>query len=341
VTVAAVLMAALAGRVLAADGAGICTRCHGDESALGAAYGGHAPGLDCTSCHADRRPGVFGLSHRSVPRCSDCHEETRHPPRANGRRAPNRNCLRCHGPHGSPNLALVKSAIRTPAGRLAPIRFDSEAGAAPGGFTDPTDPGKGLCEVCHRKTDVYRANGRGEPHFTEQCTLCHYHPAGFAPVASDQNCTICHATEGEAFAKPSKHSTLFACSGCHAEVTPTPGPGHRALEQCSACHADVRTHAPPGYDFPCTQCHDPHGTDNIDLVLDAITTPLGTTPRIVFDNLLGRADGSFASASAPGSGVCEICHTTTLFYRAHGDGLPHFTFSCLPCHWHSRGFNPQ
>jgi predicted CXXCH cytochrome family protein len=164
----------------------------------------------------------------------------------------------------------------------------------------------------------------------------------FEPVVDDQNCHICHASEATRFAKPSLHSAGFGCSGCHAEVAPSPGDGHRAISTCESCHAGRATHAPPGVAaFACTHCHDPHGTDNAQLVLETITTPQGALRPIRFDNLLGRADGSFASAPAPGTGICEVCHTQTRFYRADGASEEHFEFSCLPCHLHGTGFAPQ
>jgi len=138
---------------------------------------------------------------------------------------------------------------------------------------------------------------------------------------------------------PSGHTPL-TCTTCHAVISPTPGPGHRAIEACQTCHPDTQTHAPGGTPLPCTQCHDPHGSRNIDLVRETITTPSGANQPIEFNNFLGLADGSFASASAPGTGVCEICHTTTRHYRADGTGQPHFTFSCLGCHRHNDGFMP-
>jgi hypothetical protein len=52
--------------------------------------------------------------------------------------------------------AAVRPAVRARPRRLAPITFVNESGAGAGGFTDPASPGKGLCEVCHRKTDVCR-----------------------------------------------------------------------------------------------------------------------------------------------------------------------------------------
>lgn len=335
------VLSATAPALSAPPPADLCARCHESQAALVASAGGHAPGLDCLSCHADRRPGRFGPRHRSSTRCATHHGEGGHPPRERAAGAATRNCLACHDVHGSSNAELVRPLVRNRRMRLVPIHFDNPGGATPGGFTDPADPGRGLCEVCHRHTDFYRSDGRGEPHFTESCVLCHAHAAGFAPVISDASCTICHGAEGARFAKPSLHSSGFACSGCHAEGGAEVGPGHRRTAPCGECHVS-QSHAPFGAaPFPCTQCHDPHGTDNTQLVLDVVRTPQGADRPIRFDNLLGRADASFASASAPGTGICEVCHTTTRFYRADASGEDHFAFSCLPCHLHGKGFSPQ
>jgi predicted CXXCH cytochrome family protein len=332
----------LAGETTDTIGAGICSRCHPTETLLALDPAGHSEVLACVDCHSDRRPGRFGRRHRTIPSCTSHHEApSGHPPHFFARtHQKSRNCRRCHDPHGSTNLSLVRTAIRS-AHRLRPVTFTEEVGAAPGGFTNPDAPGTGVCETCHRRTDFYRANGKGKPHFTQTCTLCHEHDAGFRPVIAEKNCAICHPDEAALFQKSSLHSSNFECTGCHAEVSPKPGPGHRSVPACTDCH-DTATHSPPGVAaFPCTQCHDPHGTDNIRLVRDTITTPQGAERPITFNNLLGRVDGSFASASAPGTGVCEICHTTTRFYRADGTGDPHFTFSCLPCHLHENGFAPK
>lgn len=318
-----------------------CGACHQDAAVKYAAPGGHAAALDCIACHGDRRPGRVGRRHRTIPDCQSCHAGVQaHPPKAarrRGRRA-TRACLSCHDPHGATNLDLVRDLVRSRA-RLLPATFLVAAAGVPGGFTDATDPGAGICERCHRRTDVYRADGTGAPHFTQDCVSCHDHTAGFAAVASDANCATCHADQAARLAKASGHSNR-ACGSCHPEVAPTPGPGHRAAEACGSCHPNTATHAPHESRFACTQCHDPHGSDNTDLVLAAITTPQGSERPVVFRDRIGRADGSFASASTPGTGVCEICHTSTRFYRVDGGGEPHFTFSCLPCHLHANGFAP-
>lgn len=345
------LTAACAGRA-SADGlsdVGVCIRCHETQAALVAGQGGHAPFLDCTVCHEDRRPGSVGRRHRTSPTsCTSHHTATvaTHPPPPRALRPARlrRRCLVCHEPHGSPNAHLLRPAIRVGA-RFRPIDFHEAGGAVAGGFVDPTTPGKGLCEICHRDTKFYPANGRGEPHFPNDCTLCHDHGAGFRPVVTDANCAACHADEAARLAKTSLHHAKFdgRCSSCHAEATPEPGSGHRTTSACTDCHARERvaTHVPPGMAIPCTQCHEPHGSDNSRLVRETIRTSLGSDRPVRFDNLSGRADGSFASVSLPGSGLCEICHTRTQFYRADGSGASHYTVPCGRCHPHAAGFAPR
>src|SRR4030095_14811743 len=138
-------------------------------------------------------------------------------------------CLTCHDPHSSPNAHLVRTDIRVPH-NFRPIAFGDQGGAVTGGFVDPSHPGRGLCEVCHKKTDFYRADGTGRPHYTEDCTLCHAHADGFHPaIDQDASCSICHADETARLEKRSLHHDRFTgrCSACHAQASPDPGPGHR------------------------------------------------------------------------------------------------------------------
>jgi hypothetical protein len=328
---------------------GVCALCHAEKAALASLEGGHAPFLDCITCHEERRPGTFGHGHRKVPTSCTTHHTVQvetHPPPAKKLGAANlqRSCLKCHDPHGSTNAHLVRTDIRT-GGRLHPVDFPKTAEGQPTSFVDPASPGKGLCEICHHTTRFYTASGNGQPHFMDDCTLCHNHAAGFQVVITDASCPICHSTEANLLAKENLHHDRFAgsCSSCHAAVSPNPGPGHRATSACVDCHSEtlVATHVPPGLTIPCAQCHEPHGTDNIRLIRDVIHTVQGDDRPVRFDNLAGRADGSFASASAPGTGLCEVCHTSTRFYRADGSAAPHYTTTCLQCHPHAAGFSPR
>jgi predicted CXXCH cytochrome family protein len=338
-----------AARAEAGADAAICARCHETQPALAAEAGGHAPFLDCIVCHAERRPGAVGRGHRAVPTSCTRHHTTTaatHPPPA--RTLPpsrlRRRCLTCHDVHGSTNAHLIRPAIRR-GRRLTPIDFQDAGGAVPGGFVDPTTPGRGLCEVCHRTTRFYPASGRGESHFTEDCTLCHDHAASFQPVITDASCAVCHPDEAARVARPSLHQAKFAgrCSACHAEASPAPGPGHRATSACADCHSRERvaTHVPPGVAIPCTQCHEPHGSDNFRLGRDVIRTLQGHDRPVRFDRPTGREDGGFASASDPGTGLCEVCHTRTQFYRADGGGDAHYVVPCTQCHKHAAGFAPR
>ena len=89
------------------------------------------------------------------------------------------------------------------------------------------------------------------------------------------------------------------------------------------------------------EAHEAHGSTNLFLINEQIVTPSGPTRSVQFTNLGGLADGSFASVSHPGTGVCEICHTTTQFYRSDGSGAVHFPYTCFTCHPHAGGFAPQ
>ena len=222
--------------------AGVCGSCHYDLALAYTFPAGHAAALDCIACHGDRRPGRVGRRHRSILDCANCHDAVHaHPAKVANRqgRRQTRTCLNCHDPHGTPNLSLVRDLVHWRR-RLYDVSFTVEGGLTPGGLASPTDPGSGMCEVCHRTTEFYPASGHGDPHFGENCPACHDHTAAFAPVATDQNCMLCHQDEAARHAMPSGHADK-TCATCHAEISPTPGPGHRAVEACQTCHPATQT----------------------------------------------------------------------------------------------------
>jgi hypothetical protein len=165
------------------------------------------------------------------------------------------------------------------------------------------------------------------------------------PVAVYGSCAFCHTGLATAMVARGGHGSLdVKCGLCHDNLTPDdPGPGHATVPACADCHIAQQTHFDPaaGTARECLVCHAAHASANLLLVRRAIRTTEGTTAPIVFDNLQGLADGSFASASDPGTGICEVCHTTTLYYRSDGQGEPHFGFPCYTCHPHSAGFAPD
>lgn len=158
------------------------------------------------------------------------------------------------------------------------------------------------------------------------------------------SCVFCHeGTGNRLFANGGHGSFDVSCESCHDDLRPNdPGPGHRAVPACVDCHSQQLSHHDPAPDpqSQCVLCHSPHGSPNLLLVRRSIRTPSGATATIDFTNLSGLRDGGFASLTAPGTGVCETCHTQTRYYRSDGGGEPHFEFPCYTCHPHSTGFVP-
>ncbi len=156
--------------------------------------------------------------------------------------------------------------------------------------------------------------------------------AGFATpggvVHFDLDCTICHSpsvTPGSEQAG----QTLPTCNvaACHEhDVT---GPLPAAVHQ-----------SPPQPGSACLDCHHGHMSSNAALVREQILTPAGARTVVLLDLSIGVGDGGLVSVTPPVRGVCQVCHTTTRFYRADGSGEPHFTFPCFTCHQHGAGFAP-
>jgi predicted CXXCH cytochrome family protein len=354
---------------------GQCAFCHVTLAVNMVATAGD---LKCEVCHADRLPGIFGPGHRSIPG-PDQVPSFPGPTHKLGGEAAFDSCAYCHNQFAV-NMIPASSDLTCPVchdQNLLPGTFGPGHRNIPGpdkvpSFAGPThDLGLlarlGSCAYCHNDlaTNVTSSG------VDLQCQFCHQNmlSADFGPGhrsipgpdrvpsfvgASHQlgaearfdDCAICHNQLAVKAAASSGHGTLsLDCENCHGtDLEPgTVGPMHRNVPRCADCHDQQMTHQDPaaGTTTECVVCHTPHGSTNLYLLNEQILTPSGVSRPVEFTNLLGLADGSFASVSHPGSGVCEICHTTTQFYRSDGSGAQHFPYACFPCHPHADGFRPR
>ncbi len=173
-------------------------------------------------------------------------------------------------------------------------------------------------------------------------TAPRYSGAPSLAEATYGQCAFCHQDVAQNLVATGGHHDLdIKCERCHADRAPGEvGPGHRRVPACAECHTEQRPHHDPAAGTPtqCLQCHSPHGSGNLKLIREQILTPQSGLRAVTFTNREGLADGSYASRSRPGSGVCEICHTSTLHYRGDGTGSPHFDLPCVNCHEHAAAF---
>lgn len=175
-----------------------------------------------------------------------------------------------------------------------------------------------------------------------------------AVAAAD--CAGCHKTEAAAWENDSSHKLIYqTCTFCHEEALPEPGHGHRSSPWCDACHSEqghspegTVPASPPGLLFiTCTSCHNPMGSENLYLIREQILVEPGRRVPVSFLSTQGKADDSYAELSTeqggrnekgPGSGLCEVCHESTLVYNNSGTGQEHASSRCAGCHNHALGF---
>ena len=107
---------------------------------------------------------------------------------------------------------------------------------------------------------------------------------------------------------------------------------------CSDCHTQA-THK----DINCLNCHQTHNTGNLKGIREKVRASNFTTVSVKFLNYTKA--NSFADGDGAHDGICEVCHTTTKYYRRDGSGFANHSGganqsgkNCTGCHSHNTGF---
>lgn len=222
---------------------------------------------------------------------------------------------------------------------------------------------KAACTACHTN------NGSGAAHvnstvnlnaginLTGTCSTCHTVTESWSAAATTVSCQDCHTGSGSTIGVAAPLKSLAAtsghggqgqdCTACHDSnsdhISGTLGDNNRLKSalgtdnaNCLYCHNTTGTvtnpamlnmvaHQASGLGSKCADCHDAHGTSNTMMVNSTIN---GTAVSFTGNNTF---------ANGANNGVCQVCHTTTTYFKANGTGAAHVdsTENCLRCHSHN------
>lgn len=343
-----------------------CQGCHATAS-LSAAHAAHiSAGKTCNECHSETaasNTALVGLTVKHINKTRDvamtsgtynstsqgCSTTTCHSSLKAGN-VPEWDVLTsgdCGTCHGYTSATLTTNAH---------AKHIETTGNGP----------KSLCTACHL-TDgqavTHSGNGVGlnigiqTATVTGTCSTCHTTPETWNAAAATVTCTDCHTGTGSTIGVAAPLKSLAAttghgaqgqtCTACHDaasdHISGTLGDNNRLKAalgtdnaNCLFCHETAGTitnanmltmkkHQLTGKGSLCADCHDSHGTSNSMMVNSTIN---GTVVSFTGNNTF---------ANATNNGVCQVCHTTTDYYRANGTGAAHqdTTSNCLDCHKHN------
>jgi hypothetical protein len=111
---------------------------------------------------------------------------------------------------------------------------------------------------------------------------------------------------------------------------------------CSDCHTSYQTHQGGN----CMTCHELHNYDNRLGVKARVKSPNSGLKSVVFTS--NTSAESFADGDNVYDGICEVCHTQTMYHTNNGTGFAAHTstgidysgWNCLSCHTHANGLTP-
>ncbi|MCF6342564.1 MAG: cytochrome c3 family protein, partial [Bacteroidales bacterium] len=309
--------------------------------------------------------------NNSIP-CLTCHVLNNAPGDQLTAIAGNANlCMSCHNPAGMASNTPFTNADRAEPG----IGGTSHAWNKPAineeyGASLPTNSNMAnkvmydeiVCSTCHNPhADNYPPFLRISNDQDAMCKDCHTvrnvgtysddttnkgsHPVG----------KIYPAADPRFYATPQDPDIILIgsqveCSSCHGIHYTNSGGANNGTGDgyllrttnddnlCTTCHTYTGHQG-----MSCSQCHQTHNPkrDNIFMTKDTLLTPNDGLKPVLFYRESGP--NSYADGDATYDGVCEVCHTTTDYYRNNSSGnhVHNRGISCVVCHPHSVEFAPQ
>jgi predicted CxxxxCH...CXXCH cytochrome family protein len=328
-------------------------------------------GYACDTCHAATvsgssvivNPALHGNGVRDVASfynssnntcATSCHSVVTPP---NWKDSSTSGCGTCHNALSTTVNGLISSVAHT-----------QHFTASYGPNLDATSVNS--CVVCHVYTgDVGRTHADGSVELnlgfskSGTCGSCHQQSTTWANARV--SCESCHTTANgplsviggvtapdKSYAASAGHGRTGigqSCAACHTNTSSHIGVagGTKRLvsaltgstnAECNYCHQNAalmtakHLNLPTHYttlggspDMACAACHDPHGNGNLFMIRSTINGR-----NITFtNNTFGFVD------LVSNQGLCQVCHTQTLHYRAGVPENDHPSSDCLSCHSHS------
>ncbi len=334
-----------------ADG-DLCLTCHEAFKQKMKLRNVHAPIADgqCSECHNPHASNHGDLLYTEPERiCLECHDDllpdnttSIHEVVAEGR------CADCHDPHSSKNRNLL---LATGEELCFECHGEIEKAVKEAGVVhEPAEDGCFDCHDPHASEDAPSLLTNSEP---DLCLDCHdASDPGFSeghlgyPVTS-ASCSICHDPHGSnqsALLKDNVHSPVAKrmCGQCH-QGDPSSGTIPHAVgsyEMCRECHRktvddalqSANIHWPVLDKDGCLMCHDPHASDQPQLLSEPMLDLCGNC----HSSVIARQQQSKTKHEPVLEGKCSACHSP------HGSDHPYLFKEakemevCAECHEYQR-----
>lgn len=246
-----------------------CIRCHDvkHKSVL------HKPLRDgrCVDCHDPHGSDhAYSLhAEASADLCRRCHEEQSSPTMTlmhGGAAAAAVSCTSCHEAHSSEHSRLLKQEAVTLC-----TSCHKNMRPVPGEALSIHAPARDDCVACHdpHATEIKHALKQPAP---ELCLSCHKNlkdamarsPVAHLATSKDPTCLSCHTSHFSTLSKLQKERQPQQCLNCHDRTLLTDS--GRSIANMAKLLTENQDHHGPIRLGACTACHQPHGSNQPNLL---------------------------------------------------------------------------